>query len=53
MILNKLKTMIPSFEEFLYPVLYALQDGKPLKRDDLREACIKKWGFQKKILKKE
>lgn len=43
--------MIPSFEEFLYPVLYALQDGKPLKRDDLREACIKKMGFSEEDLK--
>lgn len=43
--------MIPSFEEFLFPVLYALRDGKPLKRDDLREACVKYMRFSEEDLK--
>ena len=33
--------MTPSFELFLYPVLYALKDGKPMKREELRDACAK------------
>ena len=43
--------MIPSFEEFLFPVLFALMDGKPLYRDDLRDACVKNMGFTEEELK--
>lgn len=37
--------MIPSFEAFLFPVLYLLKDGSPMKRDELRAACEKYMGF--------
>lgn len=43
--------MIPSFEEFLFPVLLALADGKPLQRDELRNSCIKSMGFSEDELK--
>ncbi len=42
--------MIPSFEEFLFPVLFVLMDGKPQQRDDLRESCVKYMGFSEEEL---
>lgn len=43
--------MIPSFEEFLFPVLFVLMDGKPQHRDDLRESCVKYMGFSEEELR--
>lgn len=43
--------MIPSFEEFLFPVLFVLMDGKPQQRDDLRDSCVKYMGFSEEELK--
>lgn len=43
--------MIPSFEDFLFPVLLALADGKPMQRDDLRNSCIEIMGFSEDELK--
>lgn len=40
--------MIPSFEEFLFPVLFVLMDGKPQHRDDLESHVLNTWGFLKK-----
>ena len=43
--------MIPSFEKFLFPVLFVLMDGKPQQRDELRESCVKYMGFSEEELK--
>lgn len=39
--------MEPSYEKFIFPVLclYMLKDRAPIKRDNLREACIKYMNF--------
>lgn len=42
--------MIPSFEAFLFPVLYLLKEGSPMKRDELRAACEKFMGFSEEEL---
>jgi restriction system protein len=39
--------MIPSFEAFMYPVLFLLKDGTPLKRDELRNRCALYMNFSK------
>lgn len=31
--------MVPNFEAFMQPVLYALKEGRPLQRDALKSAC--------------
>lgn len=45
--------MIPSFEEFLFPVLFALQNGNPLKREELKEACVKYMGLSSEDLQEK
>ena len=42
--------MIPNFEAFLFPVLYLLKEGSPMKRGDLRIACEKYMGFTEEEL---
>lgn len=42
--------MIPSFEAFMYPVLFLLKDGSPLKRDELRNRCANYMNFSKEEL---
>lgn len=42
--------MIPSFENFLYPVLFLLKDGTARERDKLRDLCVNYMNFSEEEL---
>lgn len=45
--------MIPSFEQFMYPVLQVLKDGSPKQRNELRKACADFMGLTKEDLEEK